>query len=172
MQVETWLQVSGYGDCYSVSNLGNVMRTSPKRGHSILTTPRLIQAHDNTSGYPQICIGPSGERKSVAIHRLVATAFIENSNNLPQVNHKDGNKRNNYVGNLEWTSHHENMCHAYSLGLMGNPSGETARRAKLTNADILAIRSDTRKQYEIAEAYGVCRTHINLIQNRKIWTHV
>lgn len=71
---------------------------------------------DNT-GYYQIVLRKNKKRKHVRIHRLVALTFIPNPDNLPQVNHKDGNKLNNNIDNLEWCTNSENTQHGYDANL-------------------------------------------------------
>lgn len=68
------------------------------------------------------------ERVKVYVHRLVAEAFIPNPDNLPEVNHIDGNRSNNAVHNLEWVSHADNMRHAYATGLNPGRGGSTCRK--------------------------------------------
>lgn len=72
---------------------------------------------DNVGYYQCILKDESGKKHYKRVHRLVANTFIENPNNLPQVNHKDGNKLNNKVDNLEWCSNRENTQHGYDNGL-------------------------------------------------------
>lgn len=73
----------------------------------------------NKCGYVTVCVsfGSRYNKKEFKIHRAVACTFIPNPNNLPEVNHKDGNKLNNFVNNLEWCTSRENLLHAYKNGL-------------------------------------------------------
>ena len=68
-------------------------------------------------GYLRVKLYRDARGKSIPIHRIVATSFISNTSNKSQVNHKDGNKRNNRVSNLEWVTQSENQIHAYKNGL-------------------------------------------------------
>lgn len=179
---ETWRPISGYGDCYSVSDAGRVMRTSPRaipwRGSGLSPSrakpfvPSLCRSFVNRSGYPQVRIGPSEHQVTVSVHRLVAAAFHPNPGGLRVVNHIDGDKANNRTENLEWTSHGGNARHAYALGLKTANRGEAVGGSKLREADITAIRTDLRPRREIALQYGVDKTLIGLIQRRRIWKHV
>lgn len=90
-------------DNYAISNLGNVKNI--KKGN--ILTPYL-----NPNGYLSYTFCQKGIKKTFRIHRLVALYFIDNPNNLPYVNHKDGNKTNNRAENLEWCTAKENDNHA------------------------------------------------------------
>ena len=79
--------------------------------------------------------------KTVRLHRAVAKAFIPNPENLPEVNHIDGNKLNNHASNLEWTTHKKNMEHAYSTGLAKNGFGDESSRSILTAEQVAYIRA-------------------------------
>lgn len=70
----------------------------------------------------------SVHKKTRTLHRLLAQLFIPNPNNLPQVNHKDGNKKNNHLSNLEWCSGSENLNHAYQTGLRDGPKTDLSRK--------------------------------------------
>lgn len=82
----------------------------------------------NCAGYRQVALSTNGRAKTFKVHRLIAKTFIPNLNSKPDVNHKDGNKANNYVGNLEWCTELENVQHAVRTGLFRR-SKSTGRKA-------------------------------------------
>lgn len=102
------LPVKGYEGLYEVDDQGNV--------YSLISN-RFIDSGLTTKKYKRVCFTANGKRRFIHVHRLVAEAFIPNPLDLPQVNHKDGNKLNNHVDNLEWCSASENMKHSYDSGL-------------------------------------------------------
>ena len=98
MQVEIWKQ---YKDTnYEVSNLGNVRRIGAKKNRKI---------QDNGKGYKNMILRIDGESKMLYVHRMVAETFIPNPKGLSEVNHKDEDKSNNCVSNLEWISKIDNL---------------------------------------------------------------
>ena len=104
---EIWKSVKGYEDYYSVSNLGRVKSNDRQRlgiGGSIRNCKgKILKANPNQSGHLLVNLYDNeGRSKKALVHRLVAIAFIENSDNLPCINHKDEDKTNNCVDNLEW----------------------------------------------------------------------
>lgn len=100
---EIWRDIPDYPN-YQVSNLGNVRNV--KFG-------RIIKPSMTNKGYLRVCLWGNGESKNYRVHRLVAQAFIPNPNNYPEINHKDKNRQNNYVNNLEWCTSQYNID--YSL---------------------------------------------------------
>lgn len=105
--MENWQKV-GRNSNYSVSDSGQVRRDDTNH----IKEPRL-----NRYGYDVVDLYKNGNRQTERIHRLVAEAFIPNPDNKPEVNHKDGNKRNNHISNLEWATKRENIDHAVKHGL-------------------------------------------------------
>lgn len=120
-------------------------------------------------GYCIQTLNLNGKAIPVKFHRLVAEAFIPNPNNLPQINHKDGNKKNNCVENLEWCNASHNLYHAFKTGLRDSESCTN----KLTYEKVKEIREKylprkiTHKM--LAIEYGVCYDTIRLIVNNRIW---
>lgn len=98
---------------YIVSSDGKVFSTST-RGTSYYH--KEISQRLNADGYLQITVGKTGNRSQYRVHRMVAQAFIPNPNNLPEINHKDYDRTNNSVDNLEWCTHIENIEHSAGTG--------------------------------------------------------
>ena len=121
---EVWKDIKGYEGLYQVSNLGRIKSLKRfKKNHSKLqkVNEKILKLYINKrNGYVYRNLNKNSLEKNHRVHRLVAETFIPNPNNLPQINHKDGNKQNNCVDNLEWCTCKENMQHAYKLGLANN----------------------------------------------------
>lgn len=120
---EIWKDVSGYEGIYQISNFGNIKRLSysiiRSNGNKQSWKEKILNPTKDASGYYGIrsCTKTTGKSETLRIHRLVAEAFIPNPNNLPCVNHKDGNKLNNKVDNLEYCTYSHNIKHAFNNGL-------------------------------------------------------
>lgn len=127
--IEIWKKVVTPDDVtaeYEVSNLGRVKLVSYINGHGTITKKDMIlKPQDNGTGYS--CIYASGKNKRyiLFIHRLVAKAFIDNPNNLNEVNHLDYDRKNNVVTNLEWCTHSQNMQHSRGNLRKQKPSSKT-----------------------------------------------
>ena len=117
-------------------------------------------------------------RKNRNVHRVIAETFIPNPNNLPCVNHKDGNKLNNSVDNLEWCTHSKNVFHAYQTGLEQRMCGEQHHAHKLTEDDVRYIRSVYNKRDKefgavaLAKKFNIDRTTIHDIVRGKTWRDI
>lgn len=105
---EVWKSVVGYEDYYEVSNFGRVKSLERVDCRGRLQEERILKPAKNRGGYLYITFSKIRKQRSLMIHRLVAEVFIENPDNLPQVNHKDENKENNRVENLEWMTAKKN----------------------------------------------------------------
>ena len=100
--MEIWRDIDGYNGMYQISNKGRVK--SLYNG-----SERILKLWDNGRGYLRVYLTKENTSKYIRVHRLVARAFIPNPHNLPEVNHKDENKKNNYVENLEWCDRRYNV---------------------------------------------------------------
>jgi len=175
--MEIWKDIVGYEGIYKISNSGVVIRKSilTKNGNNyhFCKERELINTLYNT-GYFRVGLTKNGKQIKFYIHRLVAIAFIPNPENKPEVNHKDGDKTNNNYWNLEWSTISENSIHAYNLGLRYSVKGASHAFSKLTEKDVLEIRSLKSKMTNtaIAKLYGVCQPCISGIVNNKSWKHI
>lgn len=129
MGKEIWKPIKGYEELYQVSNLGRVKRFDRK----VITKNGVVKPikaremkQSKSMGYAYVCLTKDGITKHFRVHRLVAQTFIPNPENKEQVNHKDGNKLNNNVNNLEWCTNQENCIHAWKNNL--NHTTEKVRK--------------------------------------------
>lgn len=110
---EIWKDIKGYESLYQVSSYGRVKS---------LITNKIRKEDTNNWGYKKVTLHKDGKSKSFFIHRLVATHFIKNPNKYSEVNHKDGDKSNNHISNLEWCTRSHNMKHAIENELITPPT--------------------------------------------------
>lgn len=111
---EIWKSIPGWEGLYVVSNLARVKRlpyTKGKGKHVYSET--ILKPYKNNSGYYMVALFTNNKRKNMLLHRAVAMAFIPNPNNLPFVNHKDSNRLNCIVENLEWCNRSYNTKYSY-----------------------------------------------------------
>ena len=156
--VEVWKPVVGYEGLYEVSDQGRVK--GPKG---------FVKPKPTNTGYLRTELWQRGLRHRPSLHRLVAEHFILNPRRCPQVNHKDGNKANNVVDNLEWCTASENALHAVQLR---GRFGENASSAKLTEREVIAISVMLEKGVPgkwLADVFGVTNAQISNIRNCQQW---
>jgi len=115
MVKEIWKDIKEYEGLYQVSNLGRVKSLGNGGFNQFQGVERILSLCANSSGYYIVVLVNSLVKKTKSVHRLVSLNFIKNPNNDKVVNHKDGNKLNNYIDNLEWCSYSENAKHAYRV---------------------------------------------------------
>lgn len=160
---EKFLDVVGYEDIFQISNTGKVFS---KR------TNKILKHHVAKSGYCTLATKVNGLNVAFRIHRLVATAFLANPENKPEVNHLDGNKANNIVSNLEWVTSKENIRHAFATGLKTVYSGIGKWNSKLSEEDVRAIRLSTKSARELSTEYNVHHTQISRVKRRVSYKNV
>lgn len=169
---ESWRPVAGTEGLYEVSDYGRVRSNHrvgrPTHGGFLSQTP-------NAKGYLRVRLWTVNLRKSVVVHRLVLEAFVgPQPSPVHECNHKNGNKQDNHVGNLEWATPKENNEHAVATGLWHPNLGEAHGRAKLTEKDVIEIRKLQGHEgaASIGRRYGVTSENIRGIWSRRLWKHV
>ena len=128
---EIWRDVEGSGGMYKISTYSRVK--SFKWGYAKILKPCL------RGTYLAVNLFFGGKRNSLNIHVLAARTFIPNPEDKPEVNHRDGNKFNCHISNLEWTTSAENTQHAFKMGLVTRAQGAENSRAKLTESQVREI---------------------------------
>jgi len=134
---------------------------------------RLLKLSPGTkpSGYKFVGLHNAEGVSYFHVHRLVAAAFIQNPNQLPEVNHKNGNKADNSVCNLEWVTRSQNAKHALDNGL--NPQkGLTSSSAKLNANQVRQIREAHGRYKDIGAKFGVCAQTVCNVKKRKAYAEV
>jgi len=162
---EIWKTISGAEGQYEVSSMGRVRslertvvnneKAYPVRQRVLLTKLRASQRY----------ISVSVLEKSMRVHRLVATAFIPNPENKPQVNHINGIKTDNRVENLEWCTHSENTLHAFKSGLMHAVENSGRFQNKYSELDqnqmIESLKTMSKK--DVCSLFGISLSHLYTI---------
>lgn len=171
--MENWKEIEGYSD-YQISSLGNIKSLSRYvnhfKGGKRLKKEKLIKLQIDKLGYVRANLFSNNIVKYFLVHRLVANAFINNSENKPCVNHINGIKTDNRIENLEWCTYSENQKHSYKLGLNNNGNGDTSRSKKLNSKLVLEIRNSNLKQSKLAEIYKISQSQISMIKSYKSWS--
>ena len=136
MKKEYWKPVVGYENLYEVSNLGRIRSfdrwVKSKNGSIRICRGRILKPYTNKDGYLCVVLSKNNKQKTFRVNRLVAQAFLDNPNNLPQVNHKDENKQNNNVENLEFCDCKYNINFGTAI----------ARRSKTVSKPVLQYTLD------------------------------
>lgn len=173
--IEKWRPIPGYENRYDVSNLGrvrSVTRNVSMYGGRVRVLKGRILCPNTSGRYMQVGLGID---KTKLIHRLVALAWVPNPEYKPCVNHKDGNKSNNYASNLEWVTQTENVRHAFKNKLMKSVMGEDHYFSKLNNKKVIKIRELSEQGIlsdEIGKRFNVTGRNIRSIIQGKTWKHL
>ena len=172
---EVWKDVRGYEGIYKVSNFGRI-KSLCRTGYGGKPIPeRILKPQQDRYGYPVVGLHKNGKAATKTIHRIVAESFIDNPNCLKEVNHKDENKWNNRIDNLEWCTTHYNLTYGHRLDCA---RGEKNHLHKLTAEQVKEIRRVYKKgdleygQSALGKKYGVSHVSIAWIVKRKSWKHI
>jgi len=161
---EILFDIKGYEGLYSITNTAKVYSWRKKL---------FLKPVKQKKGYLTVGLYKNKKCTIHLLHRLMAECFIENTDNKPMVNHKDLDKTNNQLSNLEWVTAAENIRHACSFHLT---SGEKNGNSKLTKEQILQIRNKyqfRKYTYEkLSQEYGVMKHYIGRIIKKKVWSHI
>jgi hypothetical protein len=169
--------VKGFEGLYEVDDQGTIFglsRTVNKGKCHRSWDERPLKYSVDSKGYFRTNLAKDGVNRTVKVHRVVAEAFIPNPMNLPQVNHKDGNKQNNTADNLEWCSASDNQKHAFRLGLK-TVDGEKNPSHKLTPEQVEFVRTHYIPRHcefstvALGKRFGVHRKTIERIVNNRSW---
>lgn len=135
---EFWKDIPNYEGYYQASTLGRIRSMDHYAMHSRGNTTvhrkgRIMKTSSNPDGYLSVLLSKEGKSTTYRVHRLVAMTFIPNPNNLPIINHKDLDKTNNVITNLEWVTQQENCLHAILNG--HSPEYKQKRKIYCTNTN-------------------------------------
>lgn len=158
--------IIGYEGLYEISDNGVVWSLNYKGKH----IRRALKPGRSNNGYYTVALLKNRVQKSHSIHRLLCRAFIPNPDNLPQVNHRDGDKQNNALSNLEWCTMSHNMKHAHTLPNRKKLDHSNHHRI-LTPDQVTTIRrlSKGMSHRQIGKMYGVSKSCIAAISEGRTW---
>lgn len=161
---EIWKDIPEYEGMYQVSNFGRIRSVDRIDNIGRKQKGQIIKSLSHDLGYQRVKLSKDGKLKNYLVHRLVAQAFLMLKGKAGEVNHKDGNKQNNHVDNLEWVTRSDNILHAFRTGI-------TVR--KLDVEAVNFIRRNYKRNHKkygaipLAERFGVTpQTIHNVMANR------
>lgn len=174
-----WRPIVGYEGIYEVNDCGQIRRIAPwadGRRQNVSSVKPLRKAHITANGYMRVALRHSGEaQKYHPVHRLVMAAFCGPLPEGHQVNHKNGNKQDNRLQNLEYVTGSENRIHSYRVLKQPTRPGSKHHAAKITEADALAIRALRVRGWtlkRLAKQFGLSVPTVCWIAKGKAWKHI
>ena len=183
---EVWRDVFGWEGIYEISSRGRVKRIKRRVTHknqvtdfSMVYPAKILKAHPDSRGYPQVSLNGISEGKSkrvARVHRLVAEAFIPNPHNKAQVNHINSNTMDAHLSNLEWCTASENQKHSWGLGGRERKFGEDSPVCRYTE-DVIAkvyrlAKMKAMSQEKIGKKYSMPQITVSNIRTKKTWRHI
>lgn len=166
--MEIWKAIKGFEEQYEISNIGNLRSIDRVVKHSVDGFTRKYKGTKKnirltTDGYFKCNLKKDGKRFDFRVHRLVANAFIPNTENKPIINHKNGIKTDNRVENLEWCTSSENITHAIENRYI---------KTKLTDEEAIDIFNSVLSTRKLGSKYNVNASIIWRIKNKKAYKHL
>lgn len=169
--MEIWKDVESYKGIYKVSNTGKIksIDRNIKMGSGFgVCKGKTLSDYKDKDGYLVVSLSNKSKYKLSKVHRVVASAFIPNPLNLPQVNHKDGVKTNNHVDNLEWCDGFHNMRHANRTGLVNHKKGDNHHRRKVSSHMINVLKRYLKiypnaNRTMLAKKLNITRSYISVL---------
>lgn len=150
--IEEWRPVIGYEGLYEVSNLGRVRsvdRYVKSKGESYwLRKGKMLSPAKDKNGYLKVNLSCNGKNNIIRVHRLVAQVFIHNPDNLPEINHKDEDKTNNRVDNLEWCDRKYNNNYGTKIERQKNTNIQNGFWTGLSKEEYMKKYNQDRKEYK------------------------
>ena len=168
---EVFEDLKGYEDSYQISEFGRIFSKRRLVGNRIIFGREIAQ-EITKDGYLKVTLCKNGIQKKYYLHRLVALQFLPTKDTSLQVNHKDGNKFNNNVTNLEWCTKEENQNHAVEHNLMQH--GEARPSAILKESEVIEIykAKGILSSAQLSAKYGVSKNTINRILRGEKWRYL
>jgi len=169
----TWKSIENYEGLYEIADTGVIRSLTNGNRKGKVLKPAL-----GTTGYFYVNLSKQGKVKLHKIHRVVAKHFLPLNSSKLYVNHKDGNKLNNDVINLEWCTSLENNRHARNVGLSVDVKGEKHGNSKFKDSDILEMRklcpsNPTEQDFKtLAIQFGTSPQNMRSIIFKKTWKHI
>jgi hypothetical protein len=174
---EIWKDVVGYEGYYQVSNFGRIKSvdrivnhiSGRKRVKGLIMTPKNAGC-----GYLKVDLSKNNKYKAEYVHRLVLKHFKGEDKLKPEVNHKNGNKTDNRLDNLEWVDSSENKNHAILTGLRKIQMGQYASASKISDIDAYMIKYnlDFIVNKKVAEIYNIDVQIVRSIRANRTWKHI
>lgn len=177
MIIEIWKDIIGYEGKYQVSSTGAVrsldrLVKNPRGNGQLQPVKGVVLKQGNNLGYRQVRLCG----RTMLVHRLVLAAFVANTREGIQVNHKNGNRADNRIENLEWVTPRENVLYSFRVLKRVPLRGDKVGGAKFTDEKVRHIRrayaAGGITQEQLAAQFGVMRRTIGKIVNRERWKHV
>ena len=168
---EIFLPIKGYEGIYEISNQGRVKSLDRIDCRGQRRGKIIMRLSNDSDGYQIVSLAKERKKLTHKVHRLVAQAFIPPIDGKNQINHLDGDKKNNHVKNLMWCTNQENQAHSRETGL--HPEiAETHKCATLTNEQVLNIVKETGSHIEVAKKYNTNPLIVCRIKIGKTWGSV